>query len=149
MKHRLFSIACLFPSLVAFAAQASAPDPTQAARSYYAEGDYVNAAKGFEEVLRTFPADAVVINNLAVAKVANGEYRAAVELLRRAAQLAPHRRDIETNLRDLQDYLQYFDQARPVPPQDAVLPEPPSIWGETAPQGRKPADTNCTRKTCK
>lgn len=146
MTRYLLLIAGLLAGL---GAHATVPDPAQTARSYFAEGDYINAAKHFEDVLRAFPSDASVMNNLAVAKAANGEYQAALALLRRAAQLAPHRPDIEDNLRHLQDYLQYFDRVRPRSGNDDMLSDPPALWSEPGARVRKVDGNKCTRKTCK
>jgi tetratricopeptide (TPR) repeat protein len=116
--------------LAALIASAATPDPMQTARSYFAEAEYASAAKSFEELLKIFPADPVVMNNLAVSKAANGEYQAALELLNRAVKIAPYRTDIQDNLHHLLDWTRNSDASTNAgtEPAAAVLPEPPPLW---------------------
>ncbi|WP_194723924.1 tetratricopeptide repeat protein [Noviherbaspirillum malthae] len=148
MKHTAVLILGVVATLAAYAAP---PDPMQMPRSFFAEGDYANAVKGFEDVLRTFPADAVVMNNLAVAKAANGDYQGALALLSQAVQLAPHVPGIEANRRQLQDYLQPASARRAdLGADSSALPDPPALWASSAssPVARRvPTDRpDCARK---
>lgn len=116
------------------------------ARAYLAEGDPAGAAERYQEQVRINPFDPVALNNLAVARAAGGDYQTALELLQRAARLAPKRRDIAANLANLQHWLDHDRDRIAAPsaspllaaPGAAVPPEPPPLW-------RAPAGDTATR----
>lgn len=147
----------LFPAwLLGSAAWAAPADPLQTARSYFAEAEYASAAKSFEEALRAYPSDPVVLNNLAVAKAAIGEHQAALDLLTRARQLAPHHPGIQENLNNLQEWSRNFGATERISmtPGNDVIPEPPPKWPSTATKqtnGRsRPArHPDCVAQSCK
>lgn len=91
--------------------QARAPaapvDPLTAGRDSMANGEPSEAIAQYQRALQLNPDDPVALNNLAVAEAANGDYRPALDLLTRAAALAPGRADIAANLAQ---YRRWLDQ---------------------------------------
>ncbi len=112
-------------------------DMMQYGRAYLAEGDNAAAVQSYSDLLRLNPFDPVALNNLAVAKAAAGDYRAAFDLLTRAVRLVPNRVDIRENLANLQKWMDSYSGVpnpmleRPrlvVPRPAAMLNEPPALW---------------------
>lgn len=105
-----------------------------------AEGEPWKAVQSLNEQAKLNPFDAVALNNLAVARAAQGEYQAALQLLERAAKLAPNRPDVVANLRNLRAW---YDQGVPnytarsveldLPRVEGnVLPGIPPLWPQSA-----------------
>ena len=117
---------------------ASAVDLQQYGRAYLAEGDSNAAVQSYGELVRQNPFDPVALNNMAVAKAAAGDYQSALEMLTRAARLAPQRLDIRENLTQLQGWLQQNHSIALTSTLPAarnsfagaatILPEPPPLW---------------------
>jgi hypothetical protein len=84
-----------------------AVDPFTAGRDSMASGDPAAAAQQYERALQANPDDPVALNNLAVARANNGDYQAALDLMKRAAAAAPDRADIAANLAQ---YRKWLDQ---------------------------------------
>jgi tetratricopeptide (TPR) repeat protein len=124
---------------------AHAVDLQQYGRAYLAEGNTAGAIQSYSELVRQNPFDPVALNNMAIAKAAVGDYQTALELLTRAARLAPQRADIRENLTKLQTWQQQthsvspgpgIGKSAPVRPVAAgILPEPPPLWQS---QNRRP-----------
>lgn len=129
--------------IAAWSAPALAAGPefdayAQEGRRYLAEGEPDRAALSFEEALRINPFDAVALNNLASARVEAGDYNRALDLLKRAARLAPEDRDIAANLSRLRGWLNsYSDAGMQAPHPDELSgfvangrlpPPPPPLW---------------------
>lgn len=107
------------------------------ARVQFAEGEHAAAAAEWQARLEVNPFDAADLNNLAVAKAAQGDFQSARELLQRAARLAPEREDIAANLARLADWMDRQRDgiappgAHPAlrePGARVVPPEPPAPW---------------------
>lgn len=127
--------ACLTP------AHAAGPEfdaYAQEGRRFLAEGEPDRAALSFEEALRINPFDPVALNNLAAARVEAGDYNRALELLKRAARLAPEDRDVAANLSRLRGWLNSYSDAGMQAPQPDEMsgfvangrlpPPPPPLW---------------------
>ena len=122
-----------------------AVDLQQYGRAYLAEGNSAGAIQSYAELVKQNPFDPVALNNMAIAKAAAGDYQSALELLTRAARLAPQRSDIRENLTQLQNWQQKTHSISLSPidskrfPTRAlntgVLPEPPPLW---AGPGKRP-----------
>lgn len=116
--------------------------PADTARQQFSQGQHAAAAAQWAARLEVNPFDPADLNNLAVAKAANGDYQSARELLQRAVRLAPEREDIAANLARLADWM---DRQRDgiAPPSGhpalrepgarVVPPEPPALWPRRAP----------------
>ncbi len=123
---------CLLGSL------AQAVDLQQYGRAYLAEGNSAGAIQSYTELVRQNPFDPVALNNMAIAKAAAGDYQSALDLLTRAARLAPQRADIRENLTQLQGWQQqtHSISLNPINGKSAaartsragILPEPPPLW---------------------
>ena len=122
--------------------QAQAQDQMQYGRVYLAEGDNAAAVRSYSDALDLNPFDPVAHNNLAVAKAAQGDYQAAMDLLQRAVKLAPKRADIRDNLYRLRDWMNQDNGvnkqtvSRPVwqkVPRD--FPPLPALWGSQPTKG--------------
>lgn len=132
----LIRLLWLAVSLVA--ANVYAQDQMQYGRAYLAEGDNAAAVRSYSDALDLNPFDPVAHNNLAVAKAAQGDYQAAMDLLQRAVKLAPKRADIRNNLYRLRDWMNQDgvhqqSASRPIwqkPPRD--FPALPALWGNQA-----------------
>jgi len=74
-------------------------------RESHARGEQPLATATASQAVRVNPFDPVALNNLAVMQAAQGEYQNALVTLERAYRLAPARRDIATNLANLQTWL--------------------------------------------
>lgn len=120
----------------------------QTARSYFAEAEYAAAAKSFEEVRRIYPSDPVVLNNLAVARAANGDYQEALELLTQAQQMAAYRADIQANLANLQEWLQTSSRADRPALDSTLLSEPPALWTTVPDKAKAPIRNRNHRPAC-
>lgn len=117
---------------------ALAADPHSDGRTFMAQGDSNSAAKKFGEAAQINPFDASALNNQAVALAAQGDNEKAMQLLERAARLAPNRADIAANLNELRSWLNRNNPASlsqkkmPVmnayPASGQVPPEPPPLW---------------------
>lgn len=146
----LLSVACLAgcastdsvgiavpPPGTAYRAQAS-NSFDDLARHSLAEGDPVHAQGAIEQALRINPFDPVALNNLAVAKTEQGQFHEGMELLQRAAQLAPGNAEIAANLSRLrvwnQNYAMIGAPGAPAtqPGLQNLPPEPPMLWSPTA-----------------
>lgn len=111
------------------------------ARAQFAEGEHAAAAAEWEARLEVNPFDPADLNNLAVAKAAQGDFQSARELLQRAVRLAPEREDIAANLARLADWMDRQRDgiaspgAHPAlvePGARVVPPEPPAPWPRKA-----------------
>lgn len=109
----------------------------QDGRRLMAEGATDQAVMSFEEALRINPFDPVALNNLAAAKVESGDFHSALELLKRAARLAPQDTEIAANLSRLRGWLNSYSEAGMAAPgpQDlaqnqsgSLPPPPPPLW---------------------
>ncbi|MEN9868841.1 MAG: Tetratricopeptide repeat [Pseudomonadota bacterium] len=128
---------CLILLMALASVSALAADLQQYGRAYLAEGNSAAAVQSYGELVRQNPFDPVALNNMAIAKAAAGDYQSALELLTRAARLAPQRSDIRENLTQLQSWQQQthsitlnpVGQAGSTRPRNhALLPEPPPLW---------------------
>lgn len=129
---------CWLAPVSAWAAdtQALLKDPMEAGRQLLAAGDLAGARERFEEALRLLPGDPVVLNNLATVRAAQGDYRAALDILASAQAAAPGRADINENLNRLRSWVaQHQGVALESPGQyDDALPEEaatrpvPALW---------------------
>lgn len=159
MKQRL---ACVMAALSAALVSAATPEPMQYGRAFLAEGDAAAAIGSYTEALRLNPVDPVALNNLAVAKVAAGDYQSALALLAQAGQLAPNRADIQENLTNLRAWHRaYVGASTAVTNLDFTIAEPPPLWGSTLPGLPSPASAtgkpnlaplripNCQNRPCK
>ncbi len=81
------------------------------ARAYDQKGLHDNARQSFERALDNQPDDPQTLNDLGYTLYLNGQYRAAVERLKRAAKLAPTDARILNNLALAQCRLGKFDEA--------------------------------------
>lgn len=136
---------------------AHAADAQQYGRAWLAEGDSAAAVQSYAELVRQNPFDPVALNNMAVAKAAAGDYQSALELLTRAAKIAPQRQDIRDNLTHLQNWQQQthsvkLDSVQATPRarlgnglngfngsngnNGGIWPEPPPLWQPVAPRTR-------------
>ena len=107
-------------------------------RRLMAQGEPDKAALSFEEALRVNPFDPVALNNLAVARAEAGDYNTSLDLLKRAARLAPVDNEIAANLSRLRGWLNSFevsgqDVPRAGDPLDqrvagSLPPPPPPLW---------------------
>ena len=102
-----------------------------------AEGATDQSVMCFEEALGINPFDPVALNNLAAAKVEWGDFHSALELLKRAARLAPQDTEIAANLSRLRGWLNSYSEAGMAAPgpQDlaqnqsgSLPPPPPPLW---------------------
>lgn len=111
---------------------------SDSARQSYAAGDVSGATQNFEQALKINPFDPVALNNLAVAKAEQGEFHEALDLLERAARLAPDNYEISANVVRLRDWTQNYALDSGVPGQavqslssggfDNLPPPPPPLW---------------------
>jgi tetratricopeptide (TPR) repeat protein len=125
-----------------------AADAQQYGRAWLAEGDSAAAVQSYAELVRQNPFDPVALNNMAVAKAAAGDYQSALELLSRAAKIAPQRQDIRDNLSHLQAWQQQTHSVKLGPDLpatrphavggagSAIWPEPPPLWPAAVPRSR-------------
>lgn len=122
----------LFALLLASAAQAQESAPQL--QSLLESGRVDVAIESLEQELGDNPFDPVQLNNLAVARVRKGEVYAGLDLLDRAARLAPSQPVIAENRKQLREWLAariganvslLQANARPIPP---ALPDPPALW---------------------
>ncbi len=119
----------VFTWLFVFSAALFAEDPQLQGRDYLAGGETGKAVERFSAAVDVNPFDAVALNNLAVAKAAQGDYQGALALLERAGRLAPSRRDIAANLAGLKGWLEgYGDRAPDTPNFGPAPPELPPLW---------------------
>jgi Flp pilus assembly protein TadD len=81
------------------------------ARAYDQKGLPEQARKSFDRALDDAPDDPQTLNDLGYTLYLNGQYRAAVDRLKRAARLAPHDERILNNLALAQCRLGKFDDA--------------------------------------
>lgn len=93
----------------------------------------------FERQLRVNPFDPAALNNLAVVKAGQGRYDDAMDLLQRAARLAPDNAGIRHNLDRLRSWMS-SSLGREVDPSSAIdlggshiPPDPPRLWNATPP----------------
>lgn len=126
---RKWLLICLFCSGSAWAA-----DYQTQGRDDIARGNPDAAAEHFARALKANPYDAVALNNLAVAKSAQGDYSGALRLLERASEVAPERADIAANLSRIRAWLENYGArpARAAPlvsaDTDETLPPLPPLW---------------------
>lgn len=104
-------------------------------RQSLAQGLPERAAYQFEEALKVNPFDPVALNNLAVAKAEQEDYHVAVELLSRAARLAPDDVEIAANLARLRNWVNSealsgvdSDDRNGQADLSALPPPPPELW---------------------
>lgn len=134
MKTLLF-VALLLP-LCAFAQTSANPTSAQL-QSLLENGQVTQAVNTLENSLGDNPFDPVQLNNLAVARSRDGDVYAALQLLDRAARLAPEQPVILDNRTKLREWIAAKIGANRsqlnavavdnVPTQ---LPDPPAIWSE-------------------
>ncbi len=131
---RIFALLALL-----FAAGVHADDGPPSLEALLESGKIDLAIESLEQELGDNPYDPVQLNNLAVARTRKGEVYTALDLLDRAARLAPNRPTIADNRKQLREWLagkvganadSLQASARPIPPS---LPDPPALW---APGGR-------------
>lgn len=92
----------------------------------------------FERQLRVNPFDPAALNNLAVVKAEQGRYDDAMDLLQRAARLAPDNAVIRANVDRLQAWRDTLGTRDPLAAPDLsisqVPPEPPRLWNAIPPK---------------
>lgn len=120
-----------------FAIQAQAADTSTTPpmlQTLLESGKVDVAIQSLEQDLGDNPFDPVQLNNLAVARVRKGEVYTGLDLLDRAARLAPNQTTIADNRKQLREWLadriganadRIQANARPIPPS---LPDPPALW---------------------
>lgn len=120
----------LLTGLLLFSTVLFAGDLQRQGRDYLAGGETGKAAESFAAAVNINPFDAVALNNLAVAKAAQGDYQTALALLERASRLAPNRQDISSNLASLKGWLEgYGERGGPdTPDLGPAPPELPPLW---------------------
>ena len=99
------------------------------------DGQTARAIAQLENALGRNPFDPVVLNNLAVAKAEQEDYHTAVDLLSRAARLAPDDVEIAANLARLRNWVN-SEALSGVDSDDwsgqadlsALPPPPPDLW---------------------
>ncbi|MDD4977810.1 MAG: tetratricopeptide repeat protein [Gallionella sp.] len=118
---------------------AQAVDNMQYGRAYLAEGDNAAAVRSYSQAVDLNPFDPVAHNNLAVAKAAQGDYQAAMDLLQRAVKLAPKRTDIRDNMNRLRDWMRQDNGVRNSAQVSPIWHKPtrefaelPPLWGSAA-----------------
>jgi tetratricopeptide (TPR) repeat protein len=107
-----------------------------------AQDDAAQAAAGnqfrFERQLRVNPFDPAALNNLAVVKAEQGRYDDAMDLLQRAARLAPESAEIRTNVERLKAWRDTWGSRDPLAEPELsisqVPPDPPRLWNATPPK---------------
>ncbi|RCS59803.1 tetratricopeptide repeat protein [Parvibium lacunae] len=114
-----------------------------------AEGEPWKAVQNLSEQARLNPFDPIALNNLAVARAAQGELQAAMQLLERAVKLAPNRADIANNLNNLRAW---YEQGVPnftarsveldLPRAEGALPPIPALWPQAMALAEKAATPN-------
>jgi tetratricopeptide (TPR) repeat protein len=91
----------------------------------------------FERQLRVNPFDPAALNNLAVVKAGQGRYEDAMDLLHRAARLAPDNAVIRANVGRLKAWKDTLGTPDPLAEPELSLsqvpPEPPRLWNATPP----------------
>ena len=92
----------------------------------------------FERQLRVNPFDPAALNNLAVVKAGQGRYDDAMDLLQRAARLAPESAEIRANLDRLEAWKNTWGSRDPLAEPELsisqVPPDPPRLWNATPPK---------------
>lgn len=92
----------------------------------------------FERQLRVNPFDPAALNNLAVVKAGEGRYDDAMDLLQRAARLAPDSTEISANLGRLKAWKDAWGTRDPLAEPELsvsqVPPDPPRLWNSTPPR---------------
>lgn len=122
--------------LAPLAAPAQGPAPSSAQlQSLLESGRVSQAVDSLEATLGDNPFDPVQLNNLAAARARNGDVYAALQLLDRAARLAPEQPVIANNRKQLREWIAAkigANSARleavPVVDLPAQLPDPPPLW---------------------
>ena len=118
-------------ALIAVAAPAFAQD---AAATAPADGSQFR----FERQLRVNPFDPAALNNLAVVKAEQGRYDDAMDLLQRAARLAPDNAVIRANVGRLKAWKDTWGTRDPLAEPELsvsqVPPEPPRLWNSAPPK---------------
>lgn len=152
-KQGLLTILLCAGSTVGFSAFAQQDDWDFLGRKNMAEGQLVEAERNFMQALEVNPFDPVALNNLAVAKSEQGDFHSSMQLLERAARLAPHHPDIRGNHSRLRGWLHSYAgnelpaQARMGVPRTelgtgGLPPEPPALWTKRIP--RRSVQLNAT-----
>jgi len=92
----------------------------------------------FERQLRVNPFDPAALNNLAVVKAGQGRYDDAMDLLQRAARLAPENAEIRANIGRLKAWKDTWGTRDPLAEPELsvsqVPPDPPRLWNSTPPR---------------
>lgn len=118
--------------LAACAPAAFAQQPDDAAAA--GEGNQFR----FERQLRVNPFDPAALNNLAVVKAGQGRYDDAMDLLQRAARLAPDSAEIRANVDRLKAWKDTWGTRDPLAEPELsisqVPPDPPRLWNATPPK---------------
>lgn len=122
--------AVLLTGLLLFSTALFAGDLQRQGRDYLAGGEIGKAAESFSAAASINPFDPVALNNLAVAKAAQGDYQTALALLERASKLAPSRPDIAANLASLKSWLGGYGARGMLdtPNFGPVPPDLPPLW---------------------
>jgi len=123
--------------------------------AFLAEGDLLSAESSYSAVLKVNPADPVALNNLAVVKVAAGEYLSALQLFTQSSKVAPYRGDIQDNLYRFHAWLRAYTGVKTVAGGfDPYIATPPPLWSVVPAAGLgvptlKPLKLSCKVKPCK
>lgn len=92
----------------------------------------------FERQLRVNPFDPAALNNLAVVKAGQGRYDDAMDLLQRAARLAPENAEIRANIGRLKAWKDTWGTRDPLAEPELsvsqVPPDPPRLWNSIPPR---------------
>lgn len=127
-------LACLLLAPLAAQAQGTAPSSAQL-QSLLESGRVSQAVDSLEATLGDNPFDPVQLNNLAAARARNGDVYAALQLLDRAARLAPEQPVIADNRKQLREWIAAkigANSARleavPLVDLPSQLPDPPALW---------------------
>jgi hypothetical protein len=132
---RSWPAAALAIAVLSPAAHAQGTPNSAQLQSLLENGQVGEAVSTLEGTLGDNPFDPVQLNNLAVARARNGDVYAALQLLDRAARLAPEQPIIEDNRKRLREWIAVkiganARQMEAVPVNDvpAQLPDPPALW---------------------
>lgn len=134
MKTFLFAV-LLLP--LGALAQGNANPTSAQLQSLLENGQVTQAVNTLENSLGDNPFDPVQLNNLAVARSRDGDVYAALQLLDRAARLAPEQPVILDNRSKLREWIaakiganrQQLD-AVAIDNLPSQLPDPPPLWSE-------------------
>lgn len=103
------------------------------AKTLMKKGEYSEAIHLYSMLLDRNPFSAVAANNLALAHAAVGNYTAALELLEKAAKIAPKRNDIIANLTIMRVWMEEYPESGLHPQENEKMDNyakmvPPKPW---------------------